>query len=233
MKFNVTICLDRSGSMQSGRDDHEGGLRSFIEGQKKQEGETIFNLVQFDTFDSFEKVFDGVNIQDVDTSTVNLIPRGGTPLLDAVGKTIALIEEQEKTDKSDQVVLMIITDGEENSSREWTKENLKKVIEKHKNDWQILFLGANIDSFGEARSYGLNSVNAINFNNYESKSIIGAYNSLDNKMFKMRSSVASGCGKNEVLTCGIFTDLDYQAQNTYVDNSNGLKVTNGDSSKES
>lgn len=228
MKFNVTILLDRSGSMETGRADHEGGLKSFVRDQKNQPGETLFNLIQFDhnfgTPDSaFQIVHNGVNINDVDIDAFTLNPRGGTPLLDAFGKTIAFIEEQESNDKSDQVVLMVITDGDENSSREWTKEALKKSVERHKDDWQILFLGANIDAFGDARSIGLGFNNAININNAAGASVTGAYEALSGKMFLSRSMHGSGAFcKQEILQATSYNSEDYTAQNAFVDNSKGL-----------
>ncbi len=223
MKFNVTILLDRSGSMEVGRDDHEGGLKSFVRDQKNQPGETLFNLIQFDTGDAFDVVHNGVNINDVDIDAFTLTPRGGTPLLDAFGKTIAFIEEQESNDKSDQVVLMVITDGDENSSKEWKKETLKKSIERHKDDWQILFLGANIDSFSDAHSIGLGFNNAININNHSTGSISEAYGSLGGKMFLSRNMHASGAFcKQEILMATSYNAEDYTAQNAFVDNSKGL-----------
>jgi uncharacterized protein YegL len=226
MKFNVTILLDRSGSMNTGRDDHEGGLKSFVRDQRNQPGETLFNLIQFDSDDRFEVVHNGVNINEVDIDSFKLIPRGGTPLLDAFGKAIALVEEQEKADKSDQVVLMVITDGHENASKEWTKATLKKAVEAHKDDWQILFLGANIDAFGDAWDYGLKTNNAININNASRDSVKTAYNDLGGKMFNMRSAVSMGVPKDVVLASGAYCAADYLAQQTYVDNSKGLADAN-------
>src|SRR5687767_5131529 len=115
----IVVLLDRSGSMQHGKDDHEGGLMSFVEDQQQLEGDVRFTLIQFDNVEPCEIVYDGVPIGDVDQ--IKLIPRGGTPLLDAVGLTIAHIAERLADAKPDQVVVMIITDGQENSSREYRR----------------------------------------------------------------------------------------------------------------
>ena len=82
----IVVLLDRSGSMQHGKDDHEGGLMSFVEDQQQLEGDVRFTLIQFDNVEPCEIVYDGVSIAEVDQ--VKLIPRGGTPLLDAVGRGI-------------------------------------------------------------------------------------------------------------------------------------------------
>ncbi len=108
----IVVLLDRSGSMQHGKDDHEGGLMSFVEDQQQLEGNVRFTLIQFDNVEPCEIVYDGVPIADVDQ--IKLIPRGGTPLLDAVGLTIAHVAERLADTKPDQVVVMIITDGQEN-----------------------------------------------------------------------------------------------------------------------
>ncbi len=80
----MTVVLDRSGSMQICREAAEGGLNTFIEEQKKQPGETLFSLVQFDT--EYEFVHKGTPIKEV--SPFQLVPRGMTALLDAVGRAI-------------------------------------------------------------------------------------------------------------------------------------------------
>jgi hypothetical protein len=82
---DITVVLDRSGSMQSCREDAEGGLSSFINEQKKSPGETLFTLVQFDT--EYEFVHRGTPIHEV--GQCQLVPRGMTALLDAVGERLS------------------------------------------------------------------------------------------------------------------------------------------------
>ena len=154
---DVTVVLDRSGSMQSCRDDAEGGLNTFIEEQKKQPGETLFTLVQFDT--EYEFVHKGKPIRDV--GPCELVPRGMTALLDAVGRAIAETGERlaamPEPDRPGLVVFVIVTDGQENSSKEYTKPQIKEMIERQQNDykWQFTFLGANQDAFAEAHGIGI------------------------------------------------------------------------------
>ena len=95
-------------------------LISFVEDQRQLEGHVRFTLIQFDNVDPCEIIYDGVPISEV--NEIQLIPRGGTPLLDAVGLTIAHVAERLKDSRPDQVVVMIITDGQENASREYKRE---------------------------------------------------------------------------------------------------------------
>src|SRR5258706_3592093 len=88
----IVILLDRSWSMKTCCQDHVGGIKSFVEDQKNVPGEARFTLVQFDTTNPFELIYDGVPMEKVDH--IELIPRGGTPLLDAVGMTLAHMEKR-------------------------------------------------------------------------------------------------------------------------------------------
>lgn len=156
----IVVVLDRSGSMQHGRDDHEGGLQSFVQDQKQLPGDVRFTLIQFDNVDPCEILYDGVPISEV--AEIRLIPRGGTPLLDAVGLSIAHVAERLADAKPDQVVVMIITDGQENSSREYKRDHVKKMIEEYENrGWKFLYLGADVDAFAEAGGLAIGAGSAL------------------------------------------------------------------------
>lgn len=152
MTIDVLVILDRSGSMQSAKADHEGGLRSFVNDQKQLDGDVRFTLVQFDTTEPCEIVYDRTPIADV--KAITLTPRGGTPLLDAIGLATSHLEKH----TPETVVCMVITDGEENESREWTKPRIKqRVTDLEKAGWTFLFLGAGIDAFAEAGALGFSA----------------------------------------------------------------------------
>lgn len=160
------VILDRSGSMQAAASDHEGGLNSFIQDQRKLEGDARITLIQFDSNDPCEVIFDGIHVEKA--GNVTLLPRGGTPLLDAVGMGVAHFSKrlESQQEKPDIVVVMVITDGLENSSMEWTKERIKNLIaEKEKLGWKFLYLGANVDAFAEAGAMGISSATAIVYHN--------------------------------------------------------------------
>jgi len=162
MKTKIVFIADRSGSMFSMKDDAIGGFNSFIDEQKRVEGQADFTLVLFD--DQYEVAYQSKDIEDVENlNEETFVPRGSTALLDAIGKTIALVTEEinatDEEQKPDQVIFCILTDGEENASREYKKDKIKELIEQKQNDedWVFLFLAANVDAFAEAGSMGLNS----------------------------------------------------------------------------
>jgi Mg-chelatase subunit ChlD len=181
----IVVLLDRSGSMQHGKDDHEGGLLSFVEDQQQLPGDVRFTLIQFDNVDPCEILYDGVPIAEV--NQIKLIPRGGTPLLDAVGLTIAHVAERLGDSRPDQVVVMIITDGQENSSREYRREQIKQMIaEYEQTGWKFLYLGADVDAFTEAGGLAIAPGAALKM----AKSKAGtqaAYRALSSNMLECRA----------------------------------------------
>jgi hypothetical protein len=162
---DITLVVDRSGSMSTVRDDAEGGVNSFIEGQAKEPGEALLTLVQFDT--DYEFVHKGVPIGDV--PKYELQPRGMTALLDAVGRAINETGERlaamKEPDRPGLVIFVVMTDGLENSSREFTRSQLKDMIERQQRvyNWKFTFLGANQDAFSEAGGIGIGPEGAANY----------------------------------------------------------------------
>jgi hypothetical protein len=188
---DVTVVLDRSGSMASCRDDAEGGLNTFVEEQKKHTGETLFTLVQFDT--DYEFVHKGKPVREV--GPCELVPRGATALLDAVGRAIVETGERlaamPEPERPGLVVFVILTDGQENSSKEYTKSKIKEMIERQQNvySWQFTFLGANQDAFSEAQSLGIYAAAAANFIPKRSKE---AFLAASANVHRMRAAVGAG-----------------------------------------
>lgn len=168
MKTEIAVILDRSGSMEKAKDDHEGGLNSFIREQKELEGDVYFTFLQFDDVNPCEVIYLSEPIEQV--GPITLTPRGRTPLLDAVGRGIQVLSARILREyKPDMVIVMVITDGLENASREYTKVTLRKEIEKYeKKGWKFLFLGANIDSWEEAKALGLDKGTTMDFANASS-----------------------------------------------------------------
>lgn len=194
---DITLIVDRSGSMNSIKEEAESGINAFIKEQKECEGFALLTLVQFDT--SFETVHKGKPIETVTDFT--LIPRGMTALLDAVGKTINETGERlnlmREEDRPALVVVAIITDGEENSSHEFTKDQIKKMIEEQQNtyNWQFTFLGANQDAFAEAGGMGIRQSATLNYKGDKSGV---AYSTLSSNVSGMRGQTMAGVSvKNE------------------------------------
>jgi Mg-chelatase subunit ChlD len=149
----ISIVLDRSGSMEIVRDATISGFNEFIDGQRAVPGEAQISLVQFDTEDAYEVLYEAKRIRDVPKMTVETyVPRGGTPLHDAIGRTIdglgAKLAKTSEAERPGKVVIVIMTDGLENSSREYSSARIAEMI-KHQREvykWEFVFLGANQDA---------------------------------------------------------------------------------------
>jgi hypothetical protein len=191
--FDLTIILDRSGSMVDIKDDMEGGLREHIEDQKKEKGVDI--KVSYCTFDDTHEVhFTAKNIADVKTEELILTPRGSTALLDTVGRMIvetkARIDALPADQKPIKVSFMIITDGHENASKEYNRDKLKELVEERKNQdkWEFIFLGANIDAFSTGSALGFTS--NVNYKT-TSAGTKGMFKAMTNARSAVYSAVAS------------------------------------------
>jgi Mg-chelatase subunit ChlD len=160
----LVLVVDRSGSMARIRSDMEGGLRTLLEDQKTGPGRCLVTLAQFDT--EYEVLYDHLPVAEV--PDYQLVPRGSTALLDAIGRTIALVSERiiatPEADRPGKVVFAVITDGLENSSREWDRSQVMKSVKSQaEQGWQFTFLGANQDAIQEGRKLGVDPAMAMTF----------------------------------------------------------------------
>ena len=188
---DITMVIDRSGSMESIRTDAEGGVNTFVDSQKSEPGEALLTLVQFDT--AYEFVHKGVPIGSV--PRFKLVPRGSTALLDAVGRAInetgARLAAIEETRRPGLVVFVIVTDGAENSSKEFTREKIRQMIEHQQSvyKWQFTFLAANQDAFAEGSTLGIDQAGIANFT---AANVGEAWGSAAKKMSRMRKAMSDG-----------------------------------------
>ena len=158
---DITIILDRSGSMNAIREAVITQFNDFIAEYNNENSDHLFSLVQFDH--EIENLFTGVPIMDVKKlKPSDFEPRGTTSLRDAIGMTIQSIKSRLKglpkeDRKNHQVIIAVITDGFENSSEEYSVETLKKIMDKVQNNkgWKFLFFGANQDSVFEGSKLGI------------------------------------------------------------------------------
>jgi uncharacterized protein YegL len=167
-KTDITIILDRSGSMESVKQDTIGGFNSFLGEQQKVEGEASLSLVQFD--DQYEIVYENKDINSADKLTeATFQPRGSTALFDAIGRTInavgrrlAATAEEERPDK---VLLVIMTDGFENASNEFTASKINEMINHQRNvySWEFMFIGANQDAVLSAKEIGIPAAASLTY----------------------------------------------------------------------
>lgn len=160
--------MDRSGSMHGLTEKSVEGFNSFVQDQKKIEGTADLTLAIFDT--EYETVFEDVDIKSVHPITEkDIYARGMTALLDAIGRTIdsvgSKIDKLGENQKPEHVVVVVMTDGHENSSQEYNREQIKKLITQQEDvyNWNFLFMGANQDSFATGGGLGFKSGNISNF----------------------------------------------------------------------
>ncbi len=180
-KMCVALLLDRSGSMQSHKTETISAVNSYID-KTKEKFKGLFVLTQFDS-ESIDIVHDG-KIKDVKHLTAESYqPRGMTPLLDAIGKTL----EAFKTDGFENIVFVIMTDGQENHSREYKLEAIRaKIEEKRKIGWQVSYLGTNVDAFAEAGQMGFARGQTMNYAGAHAVATMDAY-SCSNDVNALRS----------------------------------------------
>lgn len=160
----IVCIVDRSGSMNSIRDEAQGGLNGFIEDQKKV-GKANLTIVQFDN--EIDCVCDKVNLTEA--AEYVLKPRGMTALLDAIGFVIS--DKEKYTSKDGKTIVVVLTDGNENCSKEWNQDKIFKLINERKEDgWEFMFLAAGQDAISTATNYGFDADAAVSF----AKSGLGA-----------------------------------------------------------
>ena len=197
MKKNLTelvMILDRSGSMGGLESDTIGGYNSMLKKQGEMEGEVLVSTVLFD--DRSEVLYDRVPLDQMPQMTdKEYYVRGCTALLDAVGGAIRHIGNIQKyareEDRPEKTIFVITTDGLENASREYSYDNVKKMVErqKEKYGWEFLFLGANIDAIETAGRFGISADRSANYHS-DHEGIALHYEVLANAVCKMRTSVA-------------------------------------------
>ena len=154
-EMDIVFLLDRSGSMAGVEEDTIGGYNSYINNQKKNN--VKITTVLFD--DKYEVLTDRKDIKKVDQLTRDdYYVRGSTALLDAIGKSINYMDKC----KSRKAMFVITTDGYENASREYSKEQIKKMIKQHDN-YEFIYIGADIDSYSEAASIGISRKNTASY----------------------------------------------------------------------
>lgn len=171
IKKNLTelvFILDRSGSMAGLESDTIGGFNSMLEKQKSVDGGCRITTVLFDN--RYTLLHDRIDIRAVSPMTdKEYFVGGSTALLDAIGTTIhKLVSVQKSTAedyRADKVMFVIITDGYENASREYSADKVKTMIEheKKKYGWEFIFLGANIDSVHTASHFGISADRAVDY----------------------------------------------------------------------
>lgn len=186
----IVFVIDKSGSMSHLAGDTIGGFNGFIESQKAIDGKATLTTVLFDT--SWRIIHDGVDLHEVKSMTnSDYVAGGGTAMLDAIGEIINRVQDRHDElgkEKPEEVLFVITTDGEENSSRIFKKSQIEKMIKHQTNGhgWKFMFLGANMDAVKEAASIGISNDYATNYT-YTAKGVCDAYTTLCSATSTMRT----------------------------------------------
>ena len=201
----IVFILDRSGSMSGLENDTIGGFNAMIEKQKKEEGEALISTVLFDG--QVEVLHDRVPLKKIEPITdKEYYVRGSTALLDAVGRSIhhigSIHKHARQEDVPEKTLFIITTDGMENSSREYSYDKVKKMVEKkkEKNHWEFIFLGANIDAVSVADKFGVDKSRAVR---YECD---GAGTKLNYKVMGKMVSCARAAGSSAEMAASFDSD---------------------------
>lgn len=161
---HLAVLVDRSGSMNRIKEDMIGGLQKFFADQAEVEGKCLVDYSQFNT--TYQEVFSDTLVASAEPV---LHPFGGTALLDALGRKItdldAKLSDLKKSKRPDNVLVIVVTDGEENSSKLYTKERVKWLVEhfQESHGWDFVFLGANMDAVAEAGDLGFRKSSSITY----------------------------------------------------------------------
>ncbi|MCS6960256.1 MAG: vWA domain-containing protein [Pseudanabaenaceae cyanobacterium SKYGB_i_bin29] len=167
---HISIILDRTGSMQTIRDDVIRGFNTFLSEQQRQGGNATLTLVQFDSQNPYEVIHHFKPIKDVpklDRKTY--VPRASTPLYDTIGRGINDLEQSlarlAAEGAPSKVMMVIITDGYENASQEFTRAQVAKMIrEKQEKDrWEFIFLSATLESMQDVQQMGVSDDTSLIF----------------------------------------------------------------------
>jgi len=203
MKTDIHFVLDRSGSMWDILNDTIGGFNQFVSSQQDDpNGECYLNLYQFDH--EYQIVYQNKNIKEVELLNKETFqPRGNTALLDAIGRTISSIpykklennniennnneNDNDKGKDKDKIIFVILTDGEENSSKEFSYNTISKMIEEREKDgWEFVFLGANQDAIKTAGGLGIKQNSAMTYAQTP-QNVRACFNSLSSAISRTRS----------------------------------------------
>lgn len=184
----IAALLDRSGSMQAIADDTRGGFDAHIAAQRGEPGTTRVTLAQFDN--RYEIVYQNRDIADVPPLTLE--PRGGTALLDAIGRFVtevgAGLSALPEDERPGEVTVLVMTDGFENASTEWTGQAIRDLIAHQETvySWDFVFLAANMDAVEVGERLGFAGGKSLTFD-ASPEGVAGAWDAITDYSARKRS----------------------------------------------
>jgi hypothetical protein len=226
-KTHIICILDRSGSMANIMSDSIGGFNEFLKQQKNLPDEATITIALFD--DRYEIIYDNIDIKEAELLTPKIwYPRGSTALYDAIGKTIyydiAAFEKQ-GNEKPAKVLVCIVTDGQENSSREYNLDAVKDLIKKcEKDNWNFIYLAANQNAFEVGTSFGVAAGNTFTY----TASGAGVSNmtaTLNNASINYRSMTTNNANFEKLSKSLIINSKDVDEDGNTLTTSNGTTTT--------
>jgi uncharacterized protein YegL len=186
----IGVIIDKSGSMSGLVNDTIGGFNQLLKEQKEAPGEADLTLTLFDSKVDCKEPKKLSEVQELTNKTY--VPGGSTSLLDAIGTTITKMgkrfADMQEDERPEKVLIAIITDGEENTSTEFSNDKIREMIKEQteKYSWEFQYFGANQDSFSVGGSLGLSTGSCAN---YVSNSIgtRSAYKDMSKSLLKSRA----------------------------------------------
>jgi uncharacterized protein YegL len=162
---HLAIIADRSGSMLNIASDMNGAIRQLLSDQAKEPGAVEVDITTFDH--ELDHPFIGVRPDDVKIDVI--VPRGSTALNDAIGVTVTSLgqrlAERAEEDRPAHVIVVVVTDGGENASREYSADQVKKLVTEQTEQWgwTFMYLAANVDAFATGAGYGFGRAQTISY----------------------------------------------------------------------
>jgi uncharacterized protein YegL len=201
----IVFVLDRSGSMNTIRNDVIHGMNAFIQDQRAVSEQCYVSMFQFDH--DIDTIYQGTNLNETPLlNSETYVPRGNTRLLDAIGFAIKMTEARLSATPEGlrpRILFVIQTDGEENSSREYTLEQIKSLVTQKQNvdRWNFVFLGADIDAVKTGTGLGFMQCNSVTYDK-------GFYMN-SNKVLSNKAKVFRSADTYEAATDALsYTDQD-------------------------
>lgn len=207
----IAVILDESGSMNSCRAQTISGFNEFVQGQRSatNAGEAYMSLIKFDA-PLIKTVYENVHVNQAPLlNEESYTPGGGTNLMDAIGQTLNRINHVlAKHVPSDRpgVLVVIITDGHENSSTEFRTDQIKQMVKAAEaSDWTFTFLGANVDAFSMGSTFGMNASNTVN---YSTANMAATLDVLTKTTVGVRAAKMAGVHTSDIYGQSLYSDAD-------------------------